>query len=58
MEGFPELLINYHYRLWIIANRKLIAQNFSNSFNRLLDEIIEKMILQLDTEELGKNKKI
>ena len=58
VEGIPELLINYHYRLWIITNRKLIAQNFSNSFNRLLDEIIEKMILQLDTEELGKNKKI
>ena len=47
-EGIPELLINYHYRLWIITNRKLIAENFSNSFNRLLDEIIEKMILQLD----------
>ena len=50
-EGEAELLINYHYRLWIITNRKVIAENFSNSFNKLLDEIIEKMVLHLDKDK-------
>lgn len=48
--GDPELLISSHHRIWLIRNRKAIASIFCDSYNELLDEVINTIIEELVLE--------
>lgn len=48
--GDPEILISSHHRIWLIRNRKAIASIFCDSYNELLDEVINTIIEELVLE--------